>query len=112
MQLQPEQKIEFHLLTKMGGTQMDYLNLATGKTIYCAGDCVDPHGRLILEVIKGSRLLFLGFEEVLSSWKLLNPVLKLFEKNKIPLHEYKDGSLGPVAADEWIKKQGNQWTNT
>lgn len=109
IQLQPEQKIEFHLLTKMGGSSMDYVNLATGKTIYCSGDCVDPHGRLILETIKGNRLLFLCFEEVLSSWRVLDPVLKLFEQNQIPLHKYKDGTMGPKEADTWMQKNRDQW---
>ncbi len=111
IQLQPEEKIEFHLLTKMGGNETDFHNLATSKTIYCAGDCIDPHGRLILETIRGSRLLFLCFEEVLSSWKVLEPVLEEFKDDKTPLHIYEEGTLGPKGVDDWIAQFGDKWNN-
>ncbi len=95
IQLQPFEKIEFHLLTKMGGSEIDFVPLNTGKPIYCSGDCLDEHSRLILEAIKGEKMLFLEFPEIYAAWKVIDQVTKYFEKNNAPLKIYKPGSNGP-----------------
>jgi glucose-6-phosphate 1-dehydrogenase len=61
IQLQPYEKIEFHLLTKLGGKTFDFHDLTTGRPIYCSGDCLVEHGRLLLDAIAGRQDLFFGF---------------------------------------------------
>ncbi|MEK7544673.1 MAG: glucose-6-phosphate dehydrogenase [Patescibacteria group bacterium] len=111
IQLQPGEKIEFQLLTKKGGAELDFHELVTGRAIYCSGDCLEEHGKLLLECIKGNRLLFLGFEEVEASWKVIDPVLDHFEKSEKEAHKYEPGTSGPKEADDWIAKDGFQWFN-
>ena len=111
IQLQPREKIEFHLLTKMGGSEIEFLPLTTGRPIYCSGDCLEEHGRLLLEAIKGDRMLFLCFPEVYASWNFIDKISELFSEASLHLEKYQSGSLGPRAADLMLEKFGHRWYN-
>ncbi len=103
--LQPNEKIEFHLLTKLGGKLFDFHPLTTGRPIYCSGDCLSEHGRLLLSALEGKKDLFLGFDEIMASWRVLDPIQKvctLFGKNRCKPVIYKKGSLGPKDNFKWF----------
>lgn len=105
IQIQPTEKIEFHLLTKLGGKTFDFHDLPTGRPIYCSGDCLSEHGVLLLDVIAGNRGLFLDFEEVFAAWKVLEPL----QKKTIKIEDYSRGTLGPKSADTLLEKDGFEW---
>ena len=114
IQLQPYEKIEFHLLTKLGGKTFDFHELTTGRPIYCSGDCLGEHGRLLLDVVDGKRGLFLNFEEIFAAWKIMDRAQHWCDKESkkcAELHVYNPGTLGPKAADELLKKDGFTWFN-
>ncbi len=114
IQIQPTEKIEFHLLTKLGGKTFDFHPLTTGRPIYCSGDCLVEHGRLLLDVVAGKQGLFLNFEEIFSAWRIVDPIQKLctkMQKKKKRLDIYAKGTLGPKEADELIQKDGFKWFN-
>lgn len=109
IQLQPFEKIEFHLLTKMGGSEVDFVPLNTGRPIYCSGDCLDEHSRLILEAIKGDKMLFLEFSEIYAAWNVIDQVTEYFEKENPPLSTYESGTLGPKEAGTMLKHFNEEW---
>ncbi len=112
IQFQPYEKIEFHLLTKLGGKTFDFHDLTTGRPIYCSGDCLTEHGRLLLDVIAGKQGLFLNFEEIFEAWKVIDPLQKscdLQRHQHCELHLYSKGTDGPAAADELLKRDGFHW---
>lgn len=110
IQLQPYEKIEFQLLTKLGGKTFDFHELTTGRPIYCSGDCLNEHGRLLLDVMAGKNDLFLNFEEIFAAWKVIDPLQKLSKKmGANELHLYKKGSKGPKAADQLLANDGFTW---
>lgn len=114
IQLQPYEKIEFHLLTKLGGKTFDFHELTTGRPIYCSGDCLVEHGRLFLDVLENRQDLFLNFEEIFEAWRVIDPIQKTCDRMKAEhckLQRYKKGSLGPSAADELLKRDGFTWYN-
>lgn len=111
IQLQPQEKIEFYLVTKQGGKEMVFNELVTGKPIFCSGDCLDEHSRLFLEVIRGDHMLFLDFPEIYEAWKVTDPVIELFKKDEVPLDVYERGGFGPKSADELIQRDGFEWMN-
>ncbi len=114
IQLQPFEKIEFHLLTKLGGKTFDFHPLTTGRPIYCSGDCLVEHGRLLLDVIAGKRGLFLNFEEIFAAWKVMDKAQHWCDRESkkcAELHTYACGSLGPKEADSLLKKDGFKWFN-
>ena len=73
------------------------------------GDCLPEHSLLLLEAIHGKQYWFLTFDEIATAWRLLDPVQKYLDDSKTPLHTYKAGSEGPVAAETWMEKDGHQW---
>ncbi len=109
IQLQPNEKIEFSLLTKMGGSEVDFTPLNTGRPIYCSGDCLDEHGRLLIEAIKGDKMLFLDFPEIYASWGFVDKIIESFEENEIPLVHYKAGTYGPKESYEMLESHNHKW---
>jgi len=41
-------------------------------------------------------------DEVLAQWAIIDPILKAWDADDMPLHTYESGSAGPEAADELI----------
>ncbi|MFA7277481.1 MAG: glucose-6-phosphate dehydrogenase [Candidatus Gracilibacteria bacterium] len=109
IQLQPFEKIEFNLLTKMGGSEVDFVPLNTGKPIYCSGDCLDEHSRLLLEVIKGEKMLFLEFSEIYAAWNVVDQITKSSENGDIPLRIYEPGTFGPKEASKMLEDGSHTW---
>ncbi|MBU0981206.1 glucose-6-phosphate dehydrogenase [Patescibacteria group bacterium] len=112
IQLQPYEKIELSLLTKLGGKTFDFHELTTGRPIYCSGDCLTEHGRLLLDIIAGDRGLFLNFEEIFAAWVVTDPIQKMCSKKQKRCKDlliYDEDSLGPKAADDLIENDGFSW---
>lgn len=112
IQLQPNEKIEFQLLTKLSGPGMEFVPLSTGKPIYCSGDCLDEHGRLLLEAIKGDKLLFLDFPEIYASWQFIDKITESFDDNSLPMTYYEPGSFGPKESYEMLEQFNHEWHET
>lgn len=109
IQLQPNEKIEFSLLTKMGGSEVEFTPLNTGRPIYCSGDCLDEHGRLLIEAIKGDKMLFLDFPEIYASWEFIDKIIDAFNENTIPLTHYDSGTYGPKESYEMLERYNHKW---
>ena len=70
----------------------------------------EAYERLILDCIFGDSTLFAREDEVLSSWKLLTPLLEMWKQESITDKlGYQSGSWGPSAADEMMAKDERRW---
>lgn len=107
--LQGEAGMRMHLHTKMGGSEPAFRPLVLEDPLVCVGDCLDEHGLLLLEVVNGKRDWFLDFEEVMTAWKLIDPLQAHLDAPKTPLHFYSCDSTGPVEAEEWMRREGYEW---
>jgi|AP45_3_1055517.scaffolds.fasta_scaffold17697_3 glucose-6-phosphate 1-dehydrogenase len=107
--LQGEAGMRMHLQTKMGGTEPAFRPLLLEDPLVCVGDCLPEHSLMILEAIHGRRHWFLNFDEVKTSWRLVDPVQKYLDASDTPLHTYTEGSEGPEAANQWIEKDDKEW---
>ncbi len=108
--LQGEAGMRIFLQTKIGGTTPAFRPLVLEDPLVCMGDCLPEHGLLLLEAIHGRKHWFLGFEEVRTAWRLIDPVQSHLDKPSTPLHRYPAGSAGPEAADTWIARDGARWS--
>lgn len=70
----------------------------------------EAYERLICDAIIGDSTLFARQDEVLLSWKLLTPVLEMWQRDPHPdFPNYAAGSWGPGAADRLLEADGRRW---
>jgi glucose-6-phosphate 1-dehydrogenase len=109
IELQPEEKITITLINHQEDVNQKQ-SLKTSDSIACSiYGCLPDHATLLLEAIKGNRLYFLSFQEIIAAWEVVDNITKLSEQKKIPIHHYDSGSLGPALHLELPKKDGFAW---
>lgn len=111
LQIQPNEGIGIRLVAKKPGltNQLEPVDMEfCYKTSF---DVPQPEAyeRLLLDVILGDQSLFISQEEVEKSWRIIDPIRKVWDAGKPPLATYKPGSWGPKEADELIEADGHQW---
>lgn len=109
LEFYPDERLNIKLLNKHG-RQAKYQDVTTSDTIACEGDtCMPEHGVLLLDALNGRKKFFLSFPEVITTWELIDSVLKFARKNKVKIEEYKDGSMGPESQENLTKMDGFEW---
>jgi glucose-6-phosphate 1-dehydrogenase len=63
---------------------------------------------LIHDVMSGDQTLFMRADMVESSWRIVQPVLDVWSKDKAEFPNYASGEDGPKAADALIERQGGR----
>ena len=108
-ELQPDEKITISLVNKQGQAP-GYQKVSTTDSIACDGDyCLSEHGLLLLDVIRKRRLHFLSFEEIISSWRITDNIMKFIEKNNPKIEKYADMSNGPKSQEKLTEIDGFKW---
>ncbi len=107
--LQGEAGMNINLLTRISGTEDQYRPLVLSDPLESTGDALPEHAVLLAEAISYKQDWFLNFEDVATSWRLLDPVQDHLDKVDTPLHMYQPGTNGPVEADRWLENHGDQW---
>jgi glucose-6-phosphate 1-dehydrogenase len=64
----------------------------------------DAYERVLVDAMRGDRTLFATSEEVLSCWRITEPVLAAWAEKDFPLHMYENNSWGPEEADRLIER--------
>lgn len=72
----------------------------------------DAYEGLLMDVVKGDPVLFIRRDEVEASWQWIEPILKAWEENQVPLSYYPAGSWGPKEADALLHRQQHHWHNS
>ncbi len=97
--IQPNEGIELDLVTKKPGYVQELQTTAMDFT-YLNDFARDGHPsayeRVLVDAVRGDHTLFATSEEVLASWRVVQPVLDVWSKQSDDLLAYKQGSGGPV----------------
>ena len=111
IQIQPNEGIGIRLAAKKPGltTSLDPVDMEFCYKTSFDTPQPDAYERLLLDVILGDQSLFISQEEVGASWKIIDPVRKVWDTNHPRLSVYKPGSWGPKEAEDLIKREGRQW---
>jgi glucose-6-phosphate 1-dehydrogenase len=111
IQIQPNEGIGIRLTAKKPGLTNMFEPVDMEFCYKTSFDTPQPdaYERLILDVIQKDQSLFISQQEVEESWKVVDPIEKVWSENKVPLNIYKQGSWGPDATEEILKKDGNNW---
>ncbi|QQS41722.1 MAG: glucose-6-phosphate dehydrogenase [Acidobacteriota bacterium] len=114
LHIQPDEGISLHFgakvpgpVVRMGGVDMDFDYAEHfGETVSTG------YERLLYDCMIGDATLFQRADMVESSWRIVSPVLDVWEA--IPARgfpNYESGSWGPEEADELLAKDGRSWKN-
>jgi glucose-6-phosphate 1-dehydrogenase len=112
LSLQPDETIRIELQAKQPGLDMAARLLQLDA---CYSDAtavhIDAYETLLLDVIRGDRTLFLRFDEVEWAWRVVDPVLKLWAREREFIHTYPAGSWGPPEAERLFDDEDTVWRN-
>jgi glucose-6-phosphate 1-dehydrogenase len=96
--VQPDEGIDVDLIAKRPGfddkTETVHMDFSYQNTFAEPGH-PDAYERVIVDAVKGDHSLFATSEEVLATWRILQPVLDAWEKGSQDLLSYEIGSEGP-----------------
>lgn len=111
IRIQPDEGISFKMNCKVPGlngpiqpVKMDFL-----YSSYFGLTPPEAYERLLCDCMMGDSTLFARADEVLSSWKLLTPVLERWQQSPADFPNYPAGTWGPKAAEEMLARNGKQW---
>ncbi|MBO0603125.1 glucose-6-phosphate dehydrogenase [Sporosarcina sp. E16_3] len=72
-------------------------------------DQPEAYELLLFDAIRGNATFFANWKEVELSWLWIQPLLKAFQENSLPLHPYPAGSDGPEAANQLLQADQFNW---
>jgi len=96
--MQPEEGFHLKIATRKPGldnNQTEMINLSYHYD-QTEEEKHEAYEKILLDVIKGDQTLFPSSEEVLTNWRLIEPVLKYWRDNSHGLAFYEKGSSLPI----------------
>ncbi len=98
IRVQPNEAIELNIINKLPGLdhQLEEAKLNLHYASAFQQIVPDAYERLILDVLRGDRSLFIRADELDASWNIVTPILNRLEQEKIKPKPYAFGSSGPI----------------
>ncbi len=112
IRIQPNEGIALNMNCKVPGisTPIQPVKMDFKYGTYFGLTPPEAYERLICDCILGDSTLFARDDEVLTSWKLITPILSYWEQQaKKGLTFYEAGSWGPKEAEELMANSGRAW---
>ncbi|KAI3906101.1 hypothetical protein MKW98_018286 [Papaver atlanticum] len=114
IRLQPSEAMYMKLTVKQPGLEMSTtqseLDLSYQQR-YQGVQIPEAYERLILDTIRGDQQHFVRRDELKEAWEIFTPMLHRIDGGKLKPILYKQGSRGPVEADELLAKAGYMQTH-
>ncbi|XP_026407366.1 glucose-6-phosphate 1-dehydrogenase, cytoplasmic isoform-like isoform X3 [Papaver somniferum] len=114
IRLQPSEAMYMKLTVKQPGLEMSTtqseLDLSYQQR-YQGVQIPEAYERLILDTIRGDQQHFVRRDELKEAWEIFTPMLHRIDDGKLKPILYKQGSRGPVEADELLAKAGYMQTH-
>ncbi len=98
-QVQPHEHISTSFWVKRPGPDMvieekkfsfDY------KNEYQGNEFIDAYAKLLDDAIAGDQTLFVSTDEILASWKFIDPIVQEWKEAAVPLHQYTGGTIPTI----------------
>jgi glucose-6-phosphate 1-dehydrogenase len=112
MGLQPDNTLRIELQAKQPGLELSNHTVAL-ETVETEDTKhrLDAYEALILDAILGDRSLFLRSDEVNLAWKVVDPVIEKWAKDKSFVHTYPAGTWGPEEVSRIQDNSCHAWRN-
>ena len=92
--LEPRETIEMRLQSKEPGFDM----VVNEKGLNCVlrdrgkrAEYVEKYEKLLFDCIAGDQTFFVSIDEIEASWRFIDPIIRGWRKNLVPLHRYEAG---------------------
>lgn len=96
LRIQPDEGIDIDLLIEQPGFTHNLRKVKMNFSYSQDFDnSHDAYERVLVDAIRGDKLLFATKSEVIASWRLLQPILNHWQYSKNDLVHYSNGSQGP-----------------
>ncbi|WP_099088687.1 glucose-6-phosphate dehydrogenase [Weissella cibaria] len=69
----------------------------------------EPYERMIHDAMDGNGSNFADWNGVAIAWKFVDAIQEAWDATREQFPNYVSGSMGPVASDELLAKDGNEW---
>jgi len=111
LQIQPEEGISLNFQAKRPGSKicMSTLNMNFNYKSVFLIDMPEAYQRLLLDCMAGDQTLFARYDSVEIAWKLLTPVLQIWEKEGSIPYIYPAGCESFAESDKLIESDGRKW---
>ncbi|MFP4302388.1 MAG: glucose-6-phosphate dehydrogenase [Spirochaetaceae bacterium] len=102
IRVQPNESIELLVNNKRPGLGLDISQVSLNMLYHreFAEQLPEAYERLLLDVLRGDRALFIQHEELAAAWELVTPLLRRLDAGELKPVSYPRGSDGPSAEDE------------
>jgi len=112
IRIQPDEGISLRMNSKIPGinSPIQPVKMDFRYGSYFGASPPDAYERLLCDAIVGDQTLFARVDEVMASWKLMEPCLLRWQE--VPPQDfpnYAAGTWGPESADLMMSRSGRQW---
>ncbi len=112
IRLQPNEGVKQWLMIKdpgPGGMRLRHVPLDMSFAESFKVRNPDAYERLLLDVIRDNRTLFMTRDEVEAAWRWVDPILKAWDETGQGVQGYVAGTSGPSQAIALIERDGRTW---
>ena len=109
--IQPDETLRMELTVKKPGLDMKTQTISL-DTCLNEDTSKDAYEGLLLDVLEGDHTLFLRADEVLQSWKIVDPIIRYWDSQTDYIPTYPAGSWGPEESLRLFEKEGQAWRSS
>lgn len=111
--IQPTECIKAEMTVKEPGLEMNTRQVSLDASLRQAHEVsTDAYEDLLLDVIEGDRSLFLRYDEVEYSWRVVDPILRVWAIERDYIATYPTGSWGPKESGRLFEKEDQTWRHS
>jgi glucose-6-phosphate 1-dehydrogenase len=112
LHMQPDEGITLDVRAKRPGPNINLVNvpLDFSYSDFGEGTAATGYETLLYDCMIGDTTLFHRYDSVDASWRIVNPILDVWQA--LPARDfpnYESGSWGPAASDHLLEKSGHAW---
>jgi glucose-6-phosphate 1-dehydrogenase len=108
--VQPRECIKLEIQSKIPGLDVATRTIQLDAANRQAGDeSIDAYEALLLNLIEGDNSHYLHISEVEAQWRLVDPIIEAWAKDRKPVHQYPAGSRDPEASKVIFESEDQFW---
>ncbi|PKO53896.1 MAG: glucose-6-phosphate dehydrogenase, partial [Betaproteobacteria bacterium HGW-Betaproteobacteria-2] len=108
--IQPRECIKMEIQSKIPGLDIATRTIQLDAANRQEGDeSIDAYEALLLNLIEGDNSQYLHISEVEAQWRLVDPIIEAWAKDRKPVHQYPAGSSDPEASKVIFESEDQFW---